>query len=84
MMMNLKRTGKLKSLKGIIVGAMSDMKDNTIPFGKSAEEIILDAVKEYDYPVCFGMNAGHIEENNPMVFGRKVKLVVGQKVQLTF
>jgi len=41
-------------------------------------------VKEYDYPICFGMNAGHIEENNPMVFGRKVKLVVGQQVQLSF
>lgn len=83
MMMNLKRTGKLKSLKGLIVGAMSDMKDNTIPFGKTAEEIILDAVKEYDFPVCFGLNAGHIEENNPIVIGRKVKLVVAEKTTLT-
>jgi len=84
MMQNLKRTGKLKFLKGLIVGGMSDMKDNTIPFGKSAEEIILDTVKEYDYPVCFGFNAGHIEENNPIVFGRKVKLTVSEKVTLTF
>lgn len=82
MMMNLKRTGKLKSLKGLIVGAMSDMKDNTIPFGKSAEEIILDAVREYDYPVCFGLNAGHVDENNPLVFGRKVKLNVAEKTTL--
>ncbi len=83
MMMNLKRTGKLKSLKGLVVGGMSDMKDNTIAFGKSAEEIILDAVKEYDYPVCFGLNAGHIKENNPLVIGRKVKLVVAEKTTLT-
>lgn len=82
MMMNLKRTGKLKSLKALIVGGMSDMKDNAIPYGKSAEEIILDAVKEYDYPVCFGISAGHVEHNLPLVLGRKVKLEVGEKVRL--
>jgi muramoyltetrapeptide carboxypeptidase len=82
MMMNLKRTGKLKSLKGLVVGAMSEMRDNTIPYGKTAEEIILDAVREYDYPVCFGFKAGHIAENNPLVLGRKIKLTVGPKVTL--
>ena len=46
MMMNLKRSGKLKDLAGLIVGGMSEMKDNPIPFGKTAEEIIHDAVKE--------------------------------------
>jgi muramoyltetrapeptide carboxypeptidase len=83
MMMNLKRTGKLKGLKGLIVGGMTDMRDNPIPFGKTAEEIILDAVREYDYPVCFGMAAGHLEENNPLVFGRKISLEVGEKVRIT-
>ena len=39
MMLTLKRAGKLKSLAGLIVGGMTDMKDNTVPFGKSAEEI---------------------------------------------
>ena len=84
MMMNLKRSGKLKTLKGLIVGGMTDMKDNTIPFGKSAEEIILEAVKEYDYPVCFGFPAGHIPENHPLVLGRKIKLTVGAKVKIEF
>jgi len=84
MMMNLKRSGKLKSLKGLVVGGMSEMKDNVIPYGKSAEEIILDAVKEYNYPVCFGMNAGHVEVNNPLILGRKVKLSIGEKVHLSF
>jgi muramoyltetrapeptide carboxypeptidase len=83
MMMNMKRTGKLKGLKGLIVGGMTDMRDNPIPFGKTAEEIILDAVREYDYPVCFGMAAGHLEENNPLVFGRKISLEVGEKVRIT-
>ena len=49
MMMQLKLSGKLKGLKGLIVGGMTDMKDNAIPFGKFPEDIILDAVKEYSY-----------------------------------
>ena len=76
MMLQLKRSGKLKALKGLVVGGMSDMKDNAIPFGKNAEEIILDAVKEYDYPVCFNFPAGHIDKNLALFFGKKVNLKV--------
>ena len=71
MIMNLKRNGKLSNLKGLIVGGMSDMNDNTIPFGKSAVEIIREAVKEYDYPVCFNFPAGHIEDNRALILGKK-------------
>ncbi len=78
-MLQLKRSGKLKNLKGLIVGGMSDMKDNAIPFGKTAEEIILDAVKEYSYPVCFDFPAGHIEKNMAVFLGKKVHLSVGVK-----
>jgi len=78
MMMNLKRSGKLDKLKGLVVGGMSDMKDNTIPFGKTAEEIIFDAVKEYHYPVCFDFPAGHIDRNWALVFGNKYSLSVSK------
>jgi muramoyltetrapeptide carboxypeptidase len=71
MMMNLKRNGKLAGLKGLIVGGMSDMRDNAIPFGKTAEEIIREAVDEYDYPVCFNFPAGHIDDNRALVLGKK-------------
>lgn len=84
MMMNLKRAGKLDHLKGLIVGGMTDMKDNAIPYGKNAEEIILDAVKEFDYPVCFGFPAGHVDTNLPLYFGRKVKLKVAEQTKLFF
>lgn len=76
MMISLKRSGKLENLSGLIVGGMTDMKDNQIPFGKPAEEIILDAIKEYDYPVCFNFPAGHIDRNLALIFGRKAKLEV--------
>lgn len=76
MMMNLKRSGRLEGLAGLIVGGMSDMKDNAIPFGKTAEQIIRDAVAEYGYPVCFNFPSGHTPENYTLIFGREVKLVV--------
>jgi muramoyltetrapeptide carboxypeptidase len=79
MMMQLKRSGKLKNLKGLIVGGMSDMKDNTVPFGQSAEEIIWDAVKEYKYPVCFNFPAGHISRNLAFYIGKKANLKVTKK-----
>jgi muramoyltetrapeptide carboxypeptidase len=85
MMLQLKRSGKLKNLKGLIVGGMSDMKDNAIPYGKTANEIIFDAVKEYKYPVCFDFPAGHIEKNMALYLGKKAKLSVEKsKVTLNY
>jgi muramoyltetrapeptide carboxypeptidase len=85
MMMQLKLSGKLRHLKGLIIGGMTDMKDNMIPFGKLPDEIILDAVKEYGYPVCFDFPAGHIDENMALYFGREVELnVIDDKATLKF
>jgi len=77
MMQALKRAGKLNKLKGLIVGAFSDMHDNTIPFGKSSEEIILDTVKEYNYPIAYNIPIGHIEQENiACIIGRNTSLIV--------
>lgn len=84
MMMQLKLSGKLSCLKGLIVGGMTDMKDNAIPFGKLPEEIILDAVKDYNYPVCFDFPAGHIDKNLAMYFGRDAELTVNDTATLKF
>jgi len=69
MMMNLKRNGMLTELKGLIVGGMSDMNDNSIPFGKTAEQIILEYTKDYDFPICFGFPAGHLTDNRCLRLG---------------
>jgi muramoyltetrapeptide carboxypeptidase len=84
MMMNLKRAGMLKELKGLIVGSMHDMKDNTVPFGKNARQIIAGAVKEFKYPVCFDFPSGHGPENVALILGRRVKLIVDEEVELGF
>ena len=84
MMMALKRAGKLYKLAGLIVGGMNDMKDNKVRFNKTAEEIIGEAVAEYSYPVLYGFPAGHIRNNMPMIFGRKVELKVGADSSVVF
>ena len=78
MMMNLKFSGKLENLKGLIVGGMTNMNDNQVPFGKTAYEIIRDAVEEYDFPVCYNFPVGHIKNNYAMILGAQVKLEVGK------
>ncbi|WP_073218436.1 S66 peptidase family protein [Aequorivita viscosa] len=85
MMMNLKRSGYLKNLKAIIIGGMTQMKDNKVYFGKTAEETILDLVKEYNYPVILNFPAGHILDNRGLILGREVKLISeNDKVILEF
>jgi len=76
MMLNLKRSGKLSRLAGLVVGGMTKMNDNLVPFGKTAEEIVSEAVSEYGYPVCFGFPAGHMEDNRALILGREVSLNV--------
>jgi muramoyltetrapeptide carboxypeptidase len=76
MMMNLKRNGCLESLKGIIVGSMTKMKDNDIPWGKNAIEIIDDVTKKYNIPVLYNFPAGHIQDNRALILGNKVTMDV--------
>ena len=85
MMLQLKRSRKLEQLAGLMVGGMSGMKDNSISFGKTAEEIIMEAVQEYNYPVCFNFPAGHIDENMAFYLGRRARLQVKKgKVQFNY
>jgi muramoyltetrapeptide carboxypeptidase len=76
MMMNLKRNGCLESLKGIVVGSMTKMKDNDIPWGKNALQIIEEVTKTYNIPVVYNFPAGHIPDNRALIFGRQVTLEV--------
>lgn len=82
MMMCMKRAGKLQSLKALVIGDMSDMKDNAVPFGKTALEIIADTVSEYNYPVFFGAPCGHEKRNLAMVFGVAYDLICEEEVVL--
>jgi muramoyltetrapeptide carboxypeptidase len=84
MMMALKRAGKLEGLAGLIVGGMTEMKDNKVRFNKTAEEIISEAVAEYKYPVLYGFPAGHIPDNRALIFGREVTMKVDVDSEIVF
>lgn len=77
MMWNLKRSGKLKELKGLIVGGFRIKPDDPgEEFGKTVEEIVMEKVKEYHYPVCFDFPVGHIKENYALKCGVKHEMKV--------
>ncbi len=78
MLQNLKRNGWFNKISGLIVGGMSDMNDNTVPFGQNALEIIQEAVAPYDFPVAYNFPAGHLEENQAIALGKKVQLDVSR------
>ena len=79
MFMQLKRSGKLDKLKGAIIGGFTEMKDNEIPFGKNAEEIIHSHFREFDFPVMFGFPAGHLSDNRVLYLGRKIEMEVSDE-----
>ena len=76
MMLNLKMSGKLAKLRGLVVGTFSDMKDNASPFGKTAYEIVKAHTNEYSYPVGFGIPVGHIDDNQPLVEGGQYRIEI--------
>ena len=85
MLQNLKRNGMLDQLEGLIIGGMTQMHDNDIPFGQSSEEIILSICMDYNYPIVFNFPAGHIKDNRALILGRKAELIISKtETILTF
>ncbi len=85
MMLQLKRSGKLSGLAGLIVGGLTDMKDNAVPYGLSPEEIVLSAVSEYQYPVCFDFPSGHLSRNIAIYLNSEAMLQVSaEQVHLKY
>jgi len=76
MMWALKKSGKFNKLAGLVVGGLTNIKDTEIPFGKTVETVILEAVSHLDIPVCFNFPAGHIDDNRAIVLGKETRLNV--------
>lgn len=84
MMQNLRLSGVLAGLSGLVVGQFSDC-DEDPGMHESVYETILRAVEDYDYPVLFDFPAGHVERNLPLWMGKSVKMCVSeQKNELLF
>lgn len=79
MMVQLKRSGKLDNLAGLVVGSFTDTKDTERPFGKTVYQAIHDTVREYNYPVCFNFPVGHAKENYALKVGGTYQLTVSSR-----
>ncbi len=75
MMQNLRFSGVLSQISGLIVGQFSDCDEDPL-MNQSIAEIISEAVQGYEYPVCFNFPAGHVDDNWPLMLGKNVELNV--------
>lgn len=78
MMRHLDRAGKLKNLAGLLIGDISRIRVEDPPFDKNTEEIILDLVGKYHYPICFGFPCGHESQNYPLMYGSEAFLEISE------
>jgi muramoyltetrapeptide carboxypeptidase len=78
MMYQLKRSGKLSKLAGLIIGGFTDINDTERPFGQDVYDIIRDVIAQYDYPVCFDFPVSHSDRNYALKVGVGYKLKVGK------
>ena len=77
MMYQLKRSGKLSGLAGLIFGGFSDIKDTTVPYGQEVLAVLKDLIREYEFPVCFQFPVSHEKENYALKIGVPYELKVG-------
>ncbi len=85
MLQSLKRAGYFNDCAGVLVGDMSKLRKNTTLWGTSVEQLIVDALSEYNFPIAFNMPAGHEKDNRALLLGRTVKMqVTKNKTSLIF
>jgi muramoyltetrapeptide carboxypeptidase len=84
MLLQLKRAGYFQNLAGLILGGFTDCNEASLTIGKSAYELVAEHTSGTSFPIAFDFPAGHIPNNQPVLFGVKSKLLVNsQEVQLT-
>ena len=80
MMVQLKRTGKLDNLSGLIIGHMTDIKDTELKFGESVEEIVLHYTASFQFPIAFSFPTGHENPNLAWMYGSTAQLDVTKDI----
>jgi len=59
LMWQLRTSGSLDGIRGLVIGEMLEMADTEIPFGKDTDGIVLDACAGLDIPVIANFPCGH-------------------------
>ena len=76
MMRNLRMSGVLAHLSGLIVGQFSDCEDDPL-MQQTVYETIKEVVADYNYPILFNAPFGHVEHNLPLWFERHASIDCG-------
>lgn len=85
LLQSLKRAGYFENCKGVLVGDLTKLRKNTTKWGSSIEQLILDVLTDYNFPIAFGMPAGHEADNRALFLGKTLKMTVGtDKTTLVF
>jgi muramoyltetrapeptide carboxypeptidase len=80
LLQSLKLAGYFENLKGLIIGGFTAIPENDTPYNQTYQEIILEIVADYNFPVLFDIPSGHFSNNRALIFGDKVTLNVGEYV----
>lgn len=72
MVRSCKYAGIFDHVKALLVGSMIDMKDNAVPFGKTAREIISEALSDRNFPILFDVEIGHDHRNHSVKLGADI------------
>lgn len=78
----LKLNGVLENLAGLIVGDFTETEGDANY--RSMETMIHEMVKDYDYPVAFGVPAGHARVNIPLILGSPILMDVSDDGTLLY
>lgn len=86
MLWNLKRSGRLDNLKGLIIGGFRHKPSEEVSeeFGLTLQEMVLEKIPRGQFPVCFGFPVGHQKNNVALLHGARHELTVtNERIQLT-
>jgi muramoyltetrapeptide carboxypeptidase len=84
MLLQLKRAGLFQNLAGLLLGGFTDCNEASLSIGKTAYELVAEHTSGTSYPIAFDFPAGHIPNNQPLLFGVKTKMLVNEQgIQLT-
>jgi muramoyltetrapeptide carboxypeptidase len=75
MLVGMRMAGLLKNLVALVVGGMEQITEGEHVFNKTVEEVVMNVVAGYDYPVLFNFPAGHIPDNRAIYLGRNARII---------
>ncbi len=82
MMLQLKNSGSLDKIKGLIMGEMIEMGDTKVPFGKNTDEIVMDVCADLDIPIISNFPCGHGDYQATLPIAHEIIIEAEDDIQI--